>query len=196
MEILRCGSSERARTLSEMRSLTTKYVDVIINVPPNVYCTAILHSNSPEIPAAIECLFVYLFQCVGKFDFFDTIVLKAVFSDVLHALRNFNSFEILAKTERIFLDSLQRGGKCDALYRTPRESRFSEFLKSFVQSHTLQLLTLAKRAILDIFHARWKDYFLETTVLETIASDNLEAVWKLDVPQARATIECAIANLP
>ena len=72
----------------------------IFNVLSDVERAVFPYPNCSEISTEIERAFTYLLERAGKCDFPNSTLTKTVFSNVLHALRNFNALEILAVLER------------------------------------------------------------------------------------------------
>ena len=173
---------------------------------PNINCAALFYPHHLKLALARKGVFVNLFKCIEKRDFFDSTVTKTIFSDVLYAVRNFKFFEILAIPKCPPFESFQCRREFDTFYRTPRKNSslavipadnlfFTKFLQSLVQLHTPQLFAFAKRTWLDVLNARWEDDLFKTTKTETISPDSLKTVWEPDVLQVRATRECVITYL-
>ena len=174
------------------------------NTLPDVENASLLDLDCFEPVAALKCVLANLFQRAGKRNLFDPTAAETFLSDALHPVRDFDASEIRAVTECVFLYFPQRGGKCDALYSaraknasfpvvSPNNLFFPERLQALVQQRALQFLAALKRVRFDTPDTCREDDTFKATVRETAYPDSLETIRKLDVPQARAILECPIA---
>ena len=180
------------------------HLRIASNTFPGIERASLLDPDCFEPVAALKCVLANLFQSAGKRNLFDPTAAETFLSDALHTVRDFDASEICAVKECVFLYFPQRGGKCDALYRARAKNAsfpivsandlfFPERLQALVHQRALQFLAALKRVWFDAPDTCREDDTFKATVRETAYPDSLETIRKLDVPQARAILECPIA---
>lgn len=163
----------------------------MFDVSLDIKRAAVFHPDCFETFAAVKCASVHFLERTWKSYFFDSAFIKAIFSDELHATRNFDAFQILAAPEGVRLYSPQCGRKHDVLYRAAVE-HFSqvffsindflctELLQALVQLHVLQLLAVLERLCADLPRARRENYLFQSATGKASYPNFLESVRKLD----------------